>query len=74
MPDGGFFDTQLGEFLLPYDQVRLAQDPERLVLDFFQRSYDAAAGLGHWEPALAQESVYMKELRERERARRKTAA
>ena len=41
----------LGEFVLPYEAVRLAPDPDRLVLDFFQSTYEAAADLGRWDRA-----------------------
>ncbi len=38
-------------FILPYDVVRASSDPDRLVLDFFRTTYDAAADLGHWDRA-----------------------
>lgn len=37
-----------GEFTLPYDAVRTAGQPDAVLLDFFQSTYEAAAGLGHW--------------------------
>jgi hypothetical protein len=43
------FDTQLGEFLLPYDAVRSRTDPDAALLAFLQSSYEAAANLAHWE-------------------------
>jgi hypothetical protein len=45
------FDTKLGEFLLPYEAVRNADDPDRLLLDFLQSTYSAAADLGKWDRA-----------------------
>ena len=45
------FDTTLGEFLLPYDAVRGAADPEQTLLDFLQTTYVAAASLGEWDRA-----------------------
>jgi hypothetical protein len=45
------FDTTLGEFLLPYEAVRNADDPDRLLLDFLQSTYVAAADLGRWSRA-----------------------
>ena len=50
-PDGAFFHEGLGEFLLPYDAVRSAPDPEAALLRFLQSTYDAAADLGHWDRA-----------------------
>ena len=40
------YDTTLREFILPYDDVRRADDPERALLAFFQSTYAAAADLG----------------------------
>ncbi len=47
------FDAALGEFLLPYEAVRTAPDPDAALLAFLQSTYDAAADLAHWDrPAL----------------------
>ena len=52
-PDAAFWSTDLGEFLLPYDTVRTAPDPDATLLAFLQSTYDAAANLGGWDrPAL----------------------
>jgi Family of unknown function (DUF5996) len=48
-PAQASFNEQLGEFLLPYEAVRTAADPHRLVLDFLQSSYEAAANLANWD-------------------------
>ncbi len=45
------FDTNFGEFLLPYETIRDAAEPDAALLDFLARSYDAAADLGHWDRA-----------------------
>jgi hypothetical protein len=50
-PQAAHFDTTLGEFLLPYESVRTAADPERMLLDFLQTSYAAAADAAHWDRA-----------------------
>jgi hypothetical protein len=39
------------EWILPYESVRTAADPHRLLMDFFQSTYDAAAGLAKWDRA-----------------------
>jgi hypothetical protein len=39
----------LGEFILPYDAVRAADDPDGLVMAFLQTTYAAAASLGAWD-------------------------
>jgi hypothetical protein len=51
-PAEAFFHQQLGEFLLPYDAVRLAPDPDSVLLAFLESTFAAAASLGHWDPAL----------------------
>ena len=50
-PAGAFYDTELGEFLLPYTAVRTAPDPEATLLSFCQSTYEAAATLGGWDRA-----------------------
>ena len=50
-PAGAFWDQQMGEFMLPYDALREAPDPEAALLDFLQSTYDAAADLAHWDRA-----------------------
>ena len=45
------FDGALGEFILPYDTVRRAADPDALLLDFLSTTYAAAAETGGWDRA-----------------------
>ena len=45
------FDRVLGEFILPYEAVRDAADPEALLLDFLSTTYAAAADTGGWDRA-----------------------
>jgi hypothetical protein len=45
----GRFDETYGEFLLPYAEVRASDDPERMLMEFFQSTYDAAANLAKWD-------------------------
>jgi hypothetical protein len=49
VPDGATYDAALGEFILPYDTVRAADDPDALVMAFLQATYAAAASLGAWD-------------------------
>ena len=46
---GAFYDKNLGQFILPYDAVRLAHDPDALLLGFLQETYAAAAELAQWD-------------------------
>ena len=50
-PGAAFFSKELGEFILPYDAVRTARDPEAALMEFFQSTYDAAADLAQWDRA-----------------------
>jgi hypothetical protein len=50
-PEGAVYDETLQEFLLPYDVVRTAPDPDAALLAFLQSTYEAAAGLGNWDRA-----------------------
>ena len=47
-PREAFFDQALGEYLLPYEVVRKADDPETVLLRFLQTTYEAAANTGQW--------------------------
>lgn len=51
IPAPGYFDGTLGEFLLDYEAVQTAADPEATLLDFLQATYEAAADLGDWDRA-----------------------
>jgi hypothetical protein len=48
-PDRAYYDPQMGEFLLLYDDVRHAADPRATLLDFLQSTYAAGADLGGWD-------------------------
>jgi hypothetical protein len=50
-PDAAFFSKELGEFILPYDAVRTTADPDAMLLEFLQSTYEAAANLGKWDRA-----------------------
>ncbi len=50
-PAAARFDATLGEFLLPYEAVRTAPDPEAALLAFLQSTYAAAADLSAWDRA-----------------------
>ena len=52
VPAPAYFDHALGEFILPYEAVRTAADPDALVREFLEATYEAAAGLGRWDRSL----------------------
>ena len=47
----GRFDESFGEFVLPYSDVRASDDPKRMLMEFFQSTYDVAADLAKWDRA-----------------------
>lgn len=52
-PEAARFDKDLGEFLLDYEAVRRATDPDAALLAFLNSTYEAAADLANWHrPAL----------------------
>ena len=50
-PREAFYSTDLHEFILPYDVVRTSADPDRVLLEFLQSTYVAAADLARWDRA-----------------------
>ncbi len=50
-PPTADYDTQLGEFVLMYDDVRKASSPESTLLEFCQSIYEAGATLAKWNRA-----------------------
>lgn len=48
-PEAAFYDGVWREYLLPYSAVRSAGNPDALVLEFFQSTYEAAAELAGWD-------------------------
>lgn len=48
-PAGARWDEDLAEFVLPYTAVRTADDPDAVLLDFLQATYEAAADAGGWD-------------------------
>ncbi len=48
LPEAAFYHPTLKEFILMYDEVRSAESPERMLLEFLQSTYEAAAELAHW--------------------------
>jgi hypothetical protein len=48
-PDAAFYHPEMREWILPYDAVRVAGDPEAMVLEFLESTYETAAALGGWD-------------------------
>jgi hypothetical protein len=47
-PAGAYYHPDMREWILPYESVRTAADPHKLLLDFFESTYSAAARLAAW--------------------------
>lgn len=59
-PQTAFYSSEMQEFILPYDAVQQADDPDAAVLAFMQSTYEAAANLGHWDRAMLEYSPIVK--------------
>jgi hypothetical protein len=56
-PSEAFYSPDLHEFILPYDAVRTAADPDRTLLAFLESTYVAAADLGTWDRSALESSL-----------------
>jgi len=50
-PAKAFYNKQMSEFFLMYDDVRAADSPRDALLEFCQSTYEAGADLGKWDRA-----------------------
>ncbi len=48
-PKETFYSEEMGEFFLPYEVVRQAPDPEAILMQFLNTTYEAAANTGNWD-------------------------
>ena len=48
-PAAALYHKELGEFILPYEAVRRAADPDAAIRSFVNSTYEQAATLGHWD-------------------------
>ena len=48
-PEAAYYHPDLKEFVLSYEAVRKAQDPDGMVLAFLESTYSAGANLGGWD-------------------------
>jgi hypothetical protein len=51
-PEGALWSPEAGEFIVPYDVIRSADDPARALLDFCESTYAAGARLAGWDRGL----------------------
>ncbi|MHB1168140.1 MAG: DUF5996 family protein [Longimicrobiales bacterium] len=50
-PPEGYYSDEMREHILPYEAVRRAGDPDRMIREFFQSTYEAGADLAGWARA-----------------------
>lgn len=48
-PASAFYSKDMSEFLLLYDDVRTAEDPDESLMQFLQSTYEAGANLARWD-------------------------
>jgi hypothetical protein len=48
-PEPARYEAKVGEFLLPYEDVRRSSSPTSTVLEFMQSTYEAGADAGKWD-------------------------
>jgi Family of unknown function (DUF5996) len=51
-PAAAGYNTEMGEFVLPYEAVRTSDNPEQMLTSFLESTYAAAADLGNWDREL----------------------
>jgi len=54
---GAAFNPNLGEFILPYETMRQAADPDAMLLDFLSATYNAAADRGGLDRAALEGAI-----------------
>jgi hypothetical protein len=57
-PPKAGWSSDLGEFALPYEDVRSSASPEEAILRFFESTYAAGARLARWDPSLLVERAH----------------
>jgi len=55
-PTDAYYHAELGEYVLPYEAVRTADDPDAMLMSFLETTYAAAAELGGWDHAALERS------------------
>jgi hypothetical protein len=56
-PSAAYYHPGMYEWILPYEAVRSASDPDRLLLEFCESTYAAAASYGHWDRSALERSL-----------------
>ena len=56
-PAQASFNTAMGEFVLPYEEMRRSADPDGALLEFLQATYEAAANCARWDRAALESAL-----------------
>ncbi len=56
-PAAAWYHSEAREFILPYEAVRSAPDPDAVLLQFLESTYRAAADCGGWDRAALERTV-----------------
>ncbi len=51
LPEEAFYSAEMGEFFLKYEDVQQSENPEQMLHDFLQSTYEAAAKTSDWNRA-----------------------
>ena len=54
-PEAAYYNSTLGEFILPYSAVQQSRDPENTLLQFLKSTYAAGADLANWDRKLLED-------------------
>ena len=57
-PEAAFYSDEYKQFLLPYEAVRTADNPDQTLSQFLQSTYAAAADLGGWDRAALEDDPH----------------
>jgi hypothetical protein len=52
-----FYSQEFQEYVLLYDDVRSSTEPERVLMDFLQQTYEVAANLGKWDREMLERTI-----------------
>ena len=57
--NGAFYNNKLLEFILPYDSFRKMKDPDKVLMQFLQETYEAGANFGKWNRYELERTEYL---------------
>ncbi|HEX6929984.1 MAG TPA: DUF5996 family protein [Gammaproteobacteria bacterium] len=63
LPAAAYFSETLGEYILPYEAVRTAENPDHVLLEFLQATYACAADLAAWDRNALERDAFEKAFR-----------